>query len=523
MNEQRRDKFPRITMKRFQPQITSLAYLLIAGWSGCASRPNSDAGRSPLFGTQEELNTKPAFHEINTGFEGYIVTIEKTKNGEGRISREFGRDYAGVKAPGGGRAFNEEALSRSFSGVNSKVHFVSQIVRFDAAPSHKKSPDPTPLIPVEAHSAYDRTWSRTFLYDVYQRRPDEPMPFGAKDTTIPSQTRPARVAQLLDDGATAVVDTLKTNIHCRLAEGISEGKPYTHLVLVSTGWNTQSWESGINYTDWYDALRRAAAASLLRERFRPLFIGLTWTSDWTNANLGRFLPPPASFANKASDADEIGITWASLLLHRAVRPVAAASQNLPVVLIGHSFGARLLGRALNSETTVALPSDGITPPPPPRLFIGLQAAFSVNRFLDRRGGEGSPYAKTFAESCAHWVFSASSHDTAVSNAPTSWLDKIAHWDSDRGIYLGDPKTGGYAESTGLLSGRMARAVADKDGKFVGGAIPPKDAKMIFIDSSAFVNERPHQTGGGSHSDVYDRETGQLMWTLFQTYAPNPQL
>jgi Alpha/beta hydrolase family len=104
--------------------------------------------------------------------------------------------------------------------------------------------------------------------------------------------------------------------------------------------------------------------------FRPLFVGIKWDSDWPRAGvLG-----VEDYWNKGSDADEIGLTWANLL-NRVLKEVRA-EHGARIVAVGHSFGARLLSRAVHSAPLiVAGPSEPID------LFIRLQGAFPYRRFV----------------------------------------------------------------------------------------------------------------------------------------------
>lgn len=98
--------------------------------------------------------------------------------------------------------------------------------------------------------------------------------------------------------------------------------------------------------------------------------------------------PLVSYHNKTHDADEIGLTWMNHLVHRVLLPIKS-DEGVPIVLVGHSLGARLLSRALFSGSLLKEepPDEEVD------LFIGLQSAFSMNRSLPERrsGNEGAPY------------------------------------------------------------------------------------------------------------------------------------
>lgn len=81
-------------------------------------------------------------------------------------------------------------------------------------------------------------------------------------------------------------------------------------------------------------------------------------------------------------------------------------QKYSFILIGHSFGARVITRAIFSN--------GLIDPPKVNkessethqkntcdvdLVIGLQGAFSINRFIPGEGEEGSPYRTFSTNTC----------------------------------------------------------------------------------------------------------------------------
>ena len=71
--------------------------------------------------------------------------------------------------------------------------------------------------------------------------------------------------------------------------------------------------------------------------FRPLFVGVTWPSEWS--------APLVSIANKMNDADELGMTWVSRVVRDVLVPLKRA-HSIPLILAGHSLGARLMTRAV---------------------------------------------------------------------------------------------------------------------------------------------------------------------------------
>lgn len=203
----------------------------------------------------------------------------------------------------------------------------------------------------------------------------------------------------------------------KLRAATAASRPYSHIVVVSMGWNTNQLESVENFNS---LVRHTLDAQRARFRntdsdecwqgetcdFRPYVIGLTWPSAWT------FETGPiaaarrsASVVTKAYDADELGATWYARLIHVALpkaielatagRPNDGSSTKSPqVVLIGHSFGARALTLADAScpfyrqlEECVSRPSVS--------LAISLNGAFSRARYYptDGNGVPVSPDAQ----------------------------------------------------------------------------------------------------------------------------------
>ena len=179
--------------------------------------------------------------------------------------------------------------------------------------------------------------------------------------------------------------------HAKLlsTESLAE-KHITHIVVMSKGWNTAQGDSVDFFQEMPKLIGKAAADR--GGEFRPLVIGVTWHSGWvwplSKIPLLKVLPKVASYKNKAKDSDEIGAAWVNVLLNQVLRG-AAERADVPLIVFGHSFGARLLTRAAASADLIAADDAKQI-----SLLISLQGAFSMNRFLPQRcaGREGAPYA-----------------------------------------------------------------------------------------------------------------------------------
>jgi hypothetical protein len=285
---------------------------------------------------------------------------------------------------------------------------------------------------------------------------------------------------------------------------------YTHVFAACTGWNTQAWESMVNYSDWQDACIEARGQA----PFKPLFIGLTWVAD---LDIG--ILEPTSVINKGHDADEIGVTWANLIVNYLLPKALSVLEKQPMyIVMGHSFGARMLTRALNTSQYLADHLRREIPQlPKADLMISLEGAFSVCRFIEGESRrEGGPYEAHFHERCSRYLLVGSKHDTAIKLAPRNLLEKVAGDGFESGVYAGDPKAfekfraadERRRASGGKALPSFAKFIAhlSDDGEVScrpGSATPM--AEINFYDCSAIIRNRLHMTSGGAHSDVYSRE------------------
>lgn len=244
----------------------------------------------------------------------------------------------------------------------------------------------------------------------------------------------------------------------------------THIVLMSTGWRTPQRASIGHYQAWASGIEHELR--LKGTNFVPIYIGLTWPSDWV-------LEYP-SFINKAHDADEAGYIWGSILLNRVLAPVAEA-RNLQIVLIGHSFGARLLTGAVAGHPFV---SDVDCRQVGKRtLMIGYQAAFSTGRFAGL-GIEGAPYLKL--PSCgSRFAFTASKHDEGVRWAPMEQFSQATgYMGGAQGLEMIKASPTVYELATADAHGNLSQ---------LWSAAEPR--RVLMIESSQGVE---------CHNDVYDQ-------------------
>ncbi|MBW8889169.1 MAG: hypothetical protein JF616_15550 [Fibrobacteres bacterium] len=312
-----------------------------------------------------------------------------------------------------------------------------------------------------------------------------------------------------------------------------KAKPYTHILVYCMGWNTDQQESIRNYNSLMGYLAEAADKLGGGKPFRPLVIGISWPSEWSYLK-------PLSYVSKAGDADETGLVWGSYLLKRVLEPLKVRHK-VPLILIGHSFGSRVLTRAVASDPDwikgVPEPHDPIvhasladTTAKKIDLFVGLQGAVSANRFvatgaLTSGWQEGSPYSElvkrptrfifTWAENDkanpvaayvtgAHHMGGKIGNEFCLQHQESFWpviykdgADGMNSWDwpyREKGRQY-DPKRGWNPEA--------------KDVK----------GRIFTIDVSSIVKERPYGKGGGAHSDIYTPEMGRFLWESIRAFAP----
>lgn len=306
-------------------------------------------------------------------------------------------------------------------------------------------------------------------FSVYGASTGEAPPFACSGSTMSD----------VSDGASIVASALRYLRDDQpkvLAEMIHRTKP-THLLVMSTGWNTSQAESIFNYGEWYRAIARAADG----EAFRPLILGFSWQSTWDNILGGALI----SGINKGNDADELGAGWVNLAVQQAID--AARNAKIPVILVGHSYGVRVLGHSVFAPFLAERPADGA-----PDAFIGFSAAAPISR-LNPDGGE--PYWADATKTLV--LFTGSVNDTATSAPPWNYLGGAGA--------LKKVRKGGYGvlrPIQGNADGRLGRV--------------PNPGEVLLADLSATVTCEKPGTGGGAHSDVFDDQAGRLIWQVIKS-------
>jgi hypothetical protein len=273
-----------------------------------------------------------------------------------------------------------------------------------------------------------------------------------------------------------VLDNLRAALDARLAGPTH----YSHVLVITMGWNTDQEEAVRNFNSLVNAARSAASPE-----FKPLVIGVTWPSKWVSAWLDPVFKL-ASFPNKSHDADELGVTWLGVLLHDTLAP--ARTRGIPVIAIGHSFGSR----AMSVAACVGPVIYREVPLVRARIdhLVNWQGAFKSDRLF----GEGSDgfYYPSHCPAVGNFVLTASSHDEAV---------KKPFW----GTYAGELKS--YAETCAAKKARCARVETTG---LIGPVLGSNDSGLLYLDASDLIRENAFGTGGGAHSDIYRAEHGRML-------------
>ncbi|MDH4162922.1 MAG: hypothetical protein OEW15_09580 [Nitrospirota bacterium] len=466
--------------------------------SGCAG-PRKLQQAEERYGTDSEALS--VFHRTMEGdgglglrFPGYLIGIEKAKRSKIGMPGKCAwyQRKATADADGLDRSYfngNDEYYGE-VKGIldDCKRSFVSHIVQYELA----QDLHGLPFIREQfIHNAYDRT-----LLD----------------------------QQAYDAGKYALLTKLKQNIRNRLTAARTQ-EPYTHIMVYSMGWNTDQQEALRNYN--------SLLYLMLQERngrpFKPLFIGISWPSEW-NWPVLETLGQLISYGTKANDADEVGMVWISQLLRQVLIPLKQEEQKdgheLPIIMVGHSFGARAITSGVFGYPSAATKDHSAKDVD---LVIGLQGAFSVKRFMQEVGGEGGPY-RDFKEYANKFVYTWSRHDTA--NTSAFWSRHIGGRSGYKAT-CGNRAFAQYAIKADVRQGKKCDGEFcehnSEDLEYRGVALPAvvpagntaapwKDSfadptTISIVDATEMVRYVPYAKGGKAHSDIYTPGIANFTWDV----------
>ncbi|MFO1026419.1 MAG: alpha/beta hydrolase [Acetobacteraceae bacterium] len=330
--------------------------------------------------------------------------------------------------------------------------------------------------------------------------------------------------------------------------GFDDKKAFTHVLIIVMGWNTVQAEAVQNENQITSNLARAAAAK--RQPFRPLVIGVTWPSQWAVGDgwpISAQLVRGMSFWAKKDQADDVGRRFLTPIVKDVVlEAIRDSGTNVPVVMIGHSFGARAFSAMFRDWETVwrgKTPWDkdwGYTAPRPDewkfrvgdRLIL-LEGAFDIRELFD----EQKHLLPVLASRTLRVTMTSSVFDTATSTA--IW-----------GYYAGDRRTyaavcserkgafGSYStdefqcgDATGNARATPITPDAPREwGLEVCSKMPEElmidtpanqnpDRIIHYLDASKLINCQTPFGGGGAHSDFDRLEMGRFLWNEIQSSSP----
>ncbi|MDD4913336.1 MAG: alpha/beta hydrolase [Sideroxydans sp.] len=560
--------------------LNGLAYcaqiVFVIGLSGCAASPTILTKYESYLGIHDGVSRE--FHSslyypkgLALGYPGYVIGIQKADQEKVRGPRLSGfPSFLSMDSP-----YLKEGEKTDRWGLGSmsllkklrgdpKSMFVSHVTRF----SFKQDIAPNPGD--VNHHPYPYIDS-CFLYNAFQSPFFQPPDMGNNSkwndlhgaiawkvcdgappwtgkSTEPSMDK-FSPEEFYSNGLPAI-DSLAKHV----AQDLKENA-YTHVLILVMGWNTAQDEAIRNFNDitgnLLDASRETATANGDSRRqlpFRPIVIGVNWPSYWSSGITNVF-----SYANKAKDADELGITWLNLLVNRDLPEAmqAAGVKKVPIVLIGHSFGARVVTRVAAAYPALKLenrPSKGIYSGA--NLVIGLEGAVSINRFFPDTedpspSDEGAPLRDFAKLESTRFAFTASLHDRATGPpvfwfppsgsiksyrlacdaAEKDWRRRVFHCLSAHDVGGSTPlvQPAVCANNSDRKSGAGFR-VCEKDNQSdclcVGDSISMTDTKVLYLDTSDGITEfNTLGTGGNAHSDIFRLPMGRLLWLLISSLPP----
>ncbi len=297
---------------------------------------------------------------------------------------------------------------------------------------------------------------------------------------------------------------------------------HTHVLVMCMGWANDQEEAMLRYRMITDNLvavaEERARAEGRASTFKPLVVAFSWPSQWWGAadtKTRRTIGHLFSYFNKTDDADELGLLIINRLVHGHL--ARAVPEEVPIVLIGHSLGARALSRAVYSDDLLKTRAENGRRPD---LLVSLQPAYSARRWVSREGrldlgssGEGAPYL--VAGERRNFI-TTSEHDTA--NPLALWA---GHLGGHRGAKVAKKHPGLFTHATWEEATGLGYASGERPGEFT---------KPVLIDASSIVVEPGEHTVDSlglmersAHNDILDLQMARLIHHLIthETGAPAP--
>ena len=404
-----------------------------------------------ILGTESKSNN--IFHQVlvqpssfNLEHDGIIICFEKVNRKKQIVKNGLPEEYS-------------EAMQYQLFGIDPSLKVFDEKGLSDQAKQLVKSTlnDPKPITLTHWFESVDG--EKQICYDAYHELEN-------KNYDLPK-------AAILE------YKKIGTLIKSRLESGY-----YTHLLIGSTGWQNNQFHSLETYNNWIEFIGQAAKQDDSTNHFKPFFLGITWPSEW--------ITPVISVFNKANDADETGMTHINYLLWKEIMPsIAELKVKIPVVTIGHSFGARLLSRTVHSRFMLC----GIRDQNEIDLAIDLQGAYPTSRFFNKEGNNGGLYAVDIP--VKRHVLTTSKSDKAV---------KYSFWST----YVGNNESTFKIRENNSISS-FGFAHTDSSGYLLNF---PLNTRKVTVNADAMINESISKLTG-AHGDVRDLEAGRFIWELIK--------
>ena len=437
--------------------------LIIAVLAGCANNTHRRLhAAEKAYDTDGSITS--LFHstlyyprELSLRFDGFIVGIEKSP-------REMISNVGDIQIrPVPEAGLDDKAARKRLN--DGKMMFVSHIVKNEAQLSKT---------------------GNCAVYNVYDIRDTKPTIPVCDKPVLTGMDRPVRMERAnREDTRTAFRDSWEAlrKLEDAIAAAVAT-KKYTHVVVVTMGWNTDQIEAIRNINSIASNMVFSSPTQM-----NPLVIGVTWPSMWVSDWFDPVLKL-ASFPYKAADADELGVTWLGVLLHQTL---PAAQSTLPLVVVGHSFGSRATMMA-SCVGPVIYEKDMALKRQPIPTVINFQGAFLTSHLL-------APKTDNFrfpdrCSNVANIVLTSSAADKA---------NKLPFW----GEYAGDEKSFAMYCGSGPQAGKIRCAHATETGT-LGNHSGNSTSNILFVNADHLIKERAYASGGGAHSDIYRHEHRQLI-------------
>lgn len=431
--------------------------LLVMSLTGCASTPNTDIVFHELaVPTNQRQNMDKSF---DLQFDAYVIGVEKANSSKVGSIKECETSEESRCLNINSKYYAEnETLRKEVRDIYIGQHrptFISHIARFSTDPNSK---------PCFFYNIYDKS----IYCDNNVNETPEKGKYVSKSWEVLSRLESA------------------------ISSDIQELKP-THCMVYFMGWNTPQWEALKNYRDLFSSLTAAAKES--NTNFRPLFLGITWPSTGLPTIEG------SDYGIKAKDADEVGLIWGNILINRVLSDLKVR-HGIPIIVVGHSFGARAASRAVFSSPLIK----DVLPQRTTDLLLGLQGAYSFQRYIPKAGTEGAPYSN-FPKFVNKVVLTSSSFDTAVT--------KAGHKD----YFVGSASVYEITKRPEYLT-YFEHVKTDVNGL---SDVPSCDpSKVKLVDASSIINQDQPGTGGGAHSFIFGTEIGRLTFQYISACATKPK-